>query len=691
MALCTVAVSGPGRPLSPGSAPKPVDVQVTPVPLTLARRDTPASPTARVPAAYGLDAGRSDVARDAAEGEWHVRQFLRESSHIVVVLTPDGRIVFANTAWYAAVGGDGPAAGGGQSFYDAVARDYRDVVGEYVRRAASGDRIDDADFCLAGADGRPRPVKGEICARFERESEGRPLAICAILRETTLTQRANDDQYRALFLGNGAVQFLVDPDGGRILDANPAALNFYGYALSKLTAMTIADLGDPVPGGVAPLLSRALTGQQSIFKRRHRLVTGEWRDVEVFTGPVTIDGRRVLHSIIHDVTERERATEELLQQAEAVALQANELMRMQEFLTAMLEHLTEGIVACDETGRITVFNSATREFHGLPAEPLPPEEWAGHYALFRPDGETPLATEEIPLMRALSGEVVRDAEMVIAPKGLPKRVVLASGRAIVDARGVKRGAVVAMHDVTERKVLDRMKNEFVSMVSHELRTPLTSIRGSLRLIEGGAVGELPEKARGLVRIARANADRLTRLINDVLDLEKMAAGKMDIVLAPVDPEAIARDAIESMQGMATEADVQLRPELAALPMLTADEDRLIQVLSNMLSNAIKYSPSRGVVVLRTEAVRGDRGDPAIRFSVADRGPGIPAAELPLLFQRFQQLGTPAARRAGGSGLGLAISRAIIEQHGGRMGVESVVGEGATFWCELPVGEQPSGV
>ena len=167
------------------------------------------------------------------------------------------------------------------------------------------------------------------------------------------------------------------------------------------------------------------------------------------------------------------------------------LHREQDFLRALLNSLQEGIIACDAGGTLTVFNQTTRDFHGLPDASLPPEEWAAHFDLYRADGATPMPMAEIPLFRAWQGEIVRNAELVIAPKSGKRRALLVNGQAIQNAQGQTLGAVVAMHDITERKEIDRLKNEFVSVVSHELRTPLTSILGALGLMVGGVVGRIP--------------------------------------------------------------------------------------------------------------------------------------------------------------------------------------------------------
>lgn len=241
--------------------------------------------------------------------------------------------------------------------------------------------------------------------------------------------------------------------------------------------------------------------------------------------------------------------------------------------------------------------------------------------------------------------------------------------------------LTVIHDITESMEIDRLKNEFISTVSHELRTPLTSIRGSLGLIEAGVVGEVSPRARELTRIARTNADRLIRLINDILDLEKMEAGRLEMRVVPLDPSDLVTTTLEDFQGMAEQRKVRLLTRLTRHDRLLGDRDRVVQVLTNLVSNAIKFSPENGEVVVHSAAGAMPR---SIRFTVEDQGPGVPAEKREQLFRRFAQLDASDSRARGGTGLGLAISRTIVEQLGGRIGVESVPDVRTEFWFELPL-------
>jgi len=237
-----------------------------------------------------------------------------------------------------------------------------------------------------------------------------------------------------------------------------------------------------------------------------------------------------------------------------------------------------------------------------------------------------------------------------------------------------------VRDITERKRVEQLKNEFVSKVSHELRTPLTSIAGSLGLLAGGAVGQLPEKARPLVDIARTNSNRLTRLIDDLLDMEKMAAGKLAFDLRTEALIPLLHQALEANQTYAEQLGVHFAlRECGEDVAVSVDRWRLMQVLSNLLSNAAKYAP-RGSMVEVSACVH----ERVVRVAVKDSGPGIPEAFHDGVFQRFSQADSSDSRQKGGTGLGLAITKELVEHMGGRVGFKSTPGAGATFYFDLPI-------
>lgn len=236
---------------------------------------------------------------------------------------------------------------------------------------------------------------------------------------------------------------------------------------------------------------------------------------------------------------------------------------------------------------------------------------------------------------------------------------------------------ITVIDVDERRRVEEIKNEFVSMVSHELRTPLTAVEGSLSMIDAGMAGEIPPEARKLIRIAASSSNRLVRLINDILDLGRIESGAIDTRLVPLNAHAVLRQAIEAITPIAYERgvaiDVQRTDDDA---LILGDRDQLIQVLTNLLSNAIKFSPANGHV----RAVLRRHGN-FVRFDVSDDGPGIPDEFRGRIFQRFSR--AHSGKGASGTGLGLAIAKLLVERHFGTIGFESKAGHPTTFFVDLP--------
>lgn len=240
------------------------------------------------------------------------------------------------------------------------------------------------------------------------------------------------------------------------------------------------------------------------------------------------------------------------------------------------------------------------------------------------------------------------------------------------------GTVVMFRDVTERRAIERLKSEFVSTVSHELRTPLTSIRGALGLLVSGLLGPTGEKAQRMLKIAVTNTDRLVRLINDILDLERIDSGKVELTRGPVDASSVMTQAIEGLQVMADEARVRLvlQPVSAAM---WGDSDRIIQTLTNLLGNAVKFSLPDTTVTLS-----GISREAEFLFCVADEGRGVPEEKLRTIFERFSQVDASDSRDKGGSGLGLAICRSIVNAHGGRIWAEVNEPTGTRFQFTIPL-------
>ena len=238
-------------------------------------------------------------------------------------------------------------------------------------------------------------------------------------------------------------------------------------------------------------------------------------------------------------------------------------------------------------------------------------------------------------------------------------------------------------ELTQRSALDSLKDEFVSTVSHELRTPLTSIRGALGLLSSGVLGTVDAKAQNLLRIALTNTERLIRLINDVLDLERMDSGRAVLQVRRCSLPELIHQSTETMSSMADAADIRLTISSNAAVVLPSvffdgDSDRILQVLTNLLSNAIKFSPAGSTVTIDVETP-----NEALIFRISDQGRGIPEDQLEAIFERFKQVEYSDSRHRGGTGLGLAICRSIVQQHGGTIWAQRNPDKGVAICVRLP--------
>jgi PAS domain S-box-containing protein len=344
-------------------------------------------------------------------------------------------------------------------------------------------------------------------------------------------------------------------------------------------------------------------------------------------------------------------------------------------MSAILNNVVDGIVTIDQKGIIETFNPAAEKIFGYKSyeligknvKNLMPEpyhsEHDGYLQNYQDTGKAKII--------GIGQEVIgRRKDGSTFPMELSVSEMNVSG--IQMFTGVAR-------DITERRKVDQAKAEFVSTVSHELRTPLTSIKGSLGLIRSGALGELPDKLHSMLDIAYNNSERLVLLINDILDMEKIEAGKMTFNMQPIDIAALLDDAIEANKGYGvehgatfvfTEGDKDIT--------VLGDKDRLMQALTNLMSNAAKFSPDGDHVEL---SLSGDRD--FIRLAVKDKGPGIPEEFRDSIFEKFSQADSSDTRKKGGTGLGLSITKAIVEKHGGTIDFKTVTGEGCTFYIDLP--------
>lgn len=373
--------------------------------------------------------------------------------------------------------------------------------------------------------------------------------------------------------------------------------------------------------------------------------------------------------LVSEVAEREKAERTLRASEERFRLVA------QSITDAIISATVDGQIIFWNDGAQRIFGYQENEVYGRHLSMLLPEKWHDdqrqRLAALKADERATVVRTNIQL----EGRHKDGSEF-------PVELSLTRWRV-----GQAQFVTGIIRDITERTKIDRMKNEFISTVSHELRTPLTSIRGALGLVAGGVAGEVPARALEMIEIAHKNSERLVRLINDILDIEKIESGKMELKSEALAIVPLVEQALEANRAYASEFDVSLRltSRVTATTQVMGGYDHLMQVLTNLLSNAAKFSPHGGSV-----AVEVERQESMIRVSITNHGSGIPREFRDRIFEKFAQADGSDARKKGGTGLGLSISKAIVERLGGQIGFESDNDSTTTFYFELPEVEPAPG-
>lgn len=492
---------------------------------------------------------------------------------------------------------------------------------------------------------------------------------------------------------------------GTYLDCKPAKGFVSVFPPQELVGKTIYEV---LPSSLAHqrmhLVEQALeTGEVQSYE--FQLVVGEENYYQ--EARIVVSGPDEVLVIIRDITDRHQIE---------VALER--LMGQNELI---LNSAGEGICGLDLQGRITFINPAASRMLGYQPGELLYKSLHETVHNRRADG-SPYAIADSPIHTSLREGTIqhrtdevfwrRDGssfpvEYISTP--IWERRAAPVQQAFTDSTGTTQdeivGTVVVFRDITERRSIERMKDEFISVVSHELRTPLTSIRGALGLIATGKLGELTDRGKSLLDIAVTNADRLVRLVNDILDLERIESGRVTMDKQRHDVAELMHQAKATMQTLADKAGITLSVTPLSVT-IWVDGDRIIQTLTNLLSNAIKFSPAGSTIWLTAErvAVKTDQpadavesgagaldqlAHPYLRLAVQDQGRGIPPEKIEAIFGRFQQVDASDSREKGGTGLGLAICRSIVQQHDGHLWVESTLGQGSTFYFTLPILQEDS--
>jgi PAS domain S-box-containing protein len=690
----------------------------TPFPVTLhisSLRGSDGAPTGLV--AIALDQS-AIVHQELAqrESQERYRDLFENSSEMIATLSPAGQFMYANPAWKKAFGLENGALLELDAFHDLFGMSCRAEVRALFRRALDGETIDRAPLRNYTQDGRVQELELTLS---QRQKAGNPLAVRCLLRD--VTHQKQRENRLALQLSVSQIvgeNSTAESAAMRILEAlcvghnwdvavkwtvnaeeNTLEFSSAWGVPGKRTEVLIQEAmalklssGSELPGRVwqegRPVwiedLAQMPQGTRYESALRHEMASG-WA-VPVRVGQKLL---AVLEFYSHFRLREDREAIATIEMAAASLGQmlarshergrAEELYRQQEIL---LNSVADGICGVDRHGLVSFVNPAAARLLGADAATL-----TGKPAHDLLHGSAPVGRkcgEDCALRKAMSDHLAatgEDAVYRLDGSSFPAEYF---STPILD-QGRFSGSVISFHDISQRNALDRLKDEFISTVSHELRTPLTSIRGALGLLSSGILGDVNEKAANLLRIALTNSDRLVRLINDILDLERIQSGREPLAFRGVQLAEVVQQAIDGMQPVADAAGVQLIHDTVQAE-ITADGDRLLQVLTNLLSNAIKFSPSNATVSVMLRP-----GTTGVTLSVIDHGRGIPADKLESIFGRFQQVDASDSRQKGGSGLGLAICRSIVIQHSGRIWAERNRVRGSTFRVFLPYQPSPAAV
>lgn len=638
------------------------------------------------------------------ESEERYRDLFENSAEMIATLSPRGRYLYVNPAWQNLFGMDSSQFENLIGFESAFPPEVQAEAAALFHKALHGVRVERYPLRLQNATGETVEVEASLSCR--REESG-PVSVRCTFREVT-QQNRRERRLRIQLIVSQIIGETTSVDEGltRVLEALCTTFSCEFAALWSVddtqhlvrprvcwcakgrssedflrdTQAQALARGEGLPGTVwsqgKPVWIADLRLDNSFIRRTGARLSGF---ISGWAVPVRV-GNQVIAVIECFSRQMVREDPDLLATAETVcgsvgqfmarASQEAQLRQLDRQKAFILNSVADGIIGVDSSNRIAFVNPAAARLLEQPEEQLIA---SSVHETLHPMG---VCNAGCPTRRAFeTGESAAGQDVYFRESGRSFPVEFAL-MPMVEA-GQSVGSVLSFRDISQRYALDHMKDEFISTVSHELRTPLTSIRGALGLLSAGMLGEVSEKASSLLRIAVANSDRLVRLINDILDLERMQSGRAPLAFRRIALEELARQAAEAMQPMADAGRIHIVCDTIAAP-IEADADRLLQVLTNLLSNAIKFSPPQSMVRITIE-----RSVEGITLSVIDQGRGIPADKLESIFDRFQQVDASDSRQKGGTGLGLAICRTIVQQHGGRIWAEQNNGRGAIFRFFLP--------
>ncbi|AFH60695.1 two-component system histidine kinase PnpS [Paenibacillus caseinilyticus] len=361
--------------------------------------------------------------------------------------------------------------------------------------------------------------------------------------------------------------------------------------------------------------------------------------------------------------------------ADSLELQMNRISEDENRLKSVLESMTSGVIMIDREGKIALLNRSAEEILGFSAKELLGKSFNQAKQQYE---FTQLIQECIDVR-----DHIRDEVIFYYPK---ERILEINLNPIAEAGGEWEGLLIVLHDITAVRRLERMRSEFVANVSHELKTPIAAVKGFAETLLAGALND-KETARSFLQIIFDESERLNRLIGDILELSKIESKRIPLQFSPVHLEPFIGNCVHVMNTEAKKKGIELELNVDGDFYMEADEDRLRQILINLLSNGISYTPEGGRVRLKVEQLVSGKEvteHDKVRFTIADTGIGIPKKDLPRIFERFYRVDKARSRSSGGTGLGLSIVKHLVELHKGTIRVESEVGVGTKFIIEMPL-------
>ncbi|MFQ6100749.1 MAG: response regulator [Anaerolineae bacterium] len=524
--------------------------------------------------------------------------------------------------------------------------------------------------------------------------------LSASLDQRRALQKALQEVTTAIAAEMGAV-FLADGKAGQV--APEAKVNWSGEAVDLTAFPSAWRLGQSAP----PLVLNDLQAEETEAWARTLagpdvaslivaplIANGEFRGLLAAAssrpGAFSSSHARLFHNVLSQISTAISNAEVyrlISEQAQELGLM---LRRQQEEGTkrqAILTSIGDGVVVNDTEGKIILVNPVAERILGMSSDELIGQDFRALFSVFGTEGEAGGAGGKeaiVAMEKLLTSPVPGVAQSFKMRLTVGKRVIHALLSPVLTQRGDFLGVVTVFRDITKEVEADRAKNEFVSTVSHELRTPMTSIKGYTDLLYAGAAGSVNTEQQRFLGIIKNNTDRLTALVNDLLDISRVETGRIRFEPGPVQIGEIVADVVNVLAGQAEAKHQTLTYEVVGgLPNIMGDEDRLNQVLTNLVGNAIHYTPEGGEIEVRVYPVEG-----AVRVDVRDTGIGIAPEDVGHIFERFYRADHPLVQETRGTGLGLSIVKMFVEMHGGRIWVESEVGEGSTFTLVLPVPARP---